>query len=118
MSSRAITTYGISGAGLTYSTTTVSKGPVSEVAEAVTPVGTIDPSTIWYSLFPEYIDSGALTQLDGKFFFEGIMVSDIVSISVGVISGVVLLARLLGDGMVILHKRKLAKIELEATKEK
>lgn len=118
MSSRTIYTYGISGAGLTYSANTVSKGSANEVLQTIQSQGTIDASSIWYKFFPGFIDSGALTQVDGKFFFEGIMVSDIVSISVGVISGVVLLARLFSDLMVVMHKRKLAKIELEATKEK
>lgn len=107
--------YGAGSAGLVYSTKAVSDGTVA--TELLTPA-TIPHDTLWYKLFAGLIDSGALTQLDGKFYLDGIMLSDITSISVGVVSGIVLISRFAGDFLLFLQKRKIAKIEANALKEK
>lgn len=107
--------YTAGSAGLAYSATATTG---DKVAEELLAPATIPQDSLWYDLFGGLVDSGTLTQLDGKFFIDGIMVSDIVSIGVGVVSGIVLLSRFLGDTVLFFQKRKIAKIEAEALKKK
>jgi hypothetical protein len=117
MLNRATTTYGISTVGITYSSVTVSKEG-NQVAETISNLGSAIPTdTIWYKFFPGLIDAGMLTQLNGKLFLDGIMVSDIVGWSVGIVSLIVGINRLISDSVLTYKRYRLRKLEEEAIKQ-
>lgn len=111
MLNRATTSYGLGAAGIGYSAKTMSN--TGEATTLIPDATTLSKDSIWYDLFPSLVESGMLTQVNGKFFFDGMMVSDIISISVGVISGLGLLSRFAGDIYFFFYKRRLDKLERE-----
>ncbi|UKZ10876.1 hypothetical protein CZP2022_153 [Vibrio phage C-ZP2022] len=113
MSNRTLTSYGLGSGGLAISTKIHS----GEVVEAVKSASTIPFDSLWYKLFPSLVESGSLTQIDGKLLLDGIILSDVVSIAVGVISGLVLMHRAIGDFYIFLLKRKNARLERDLLEE-
>lgn len=100
--------YGLGTLGLGFSADTLSG---DERLKAV--ADTVAVTSRWTEALPDFIDASLLTEIDGKLLYDGIMVSDAVAIIVGILSGLLLVGRFVGDVIFFLYRSRLERLEKE-----
>lgn len=110
MFNRNQATYSLGVAGVSYGGISYDADAAGELIRTAES-STIHANSIWYELFPAAIDQGDLVQIGGKLFYQGIMVSDAVSIATGLAGALILAFRFMSDRIYNYQRRKLLKIE-------